>query len=173
MKFLKKFESFATEQAKAEIEDNIYFDKIVSLLDDNAELLKDFNEIVEKLKSADSKLIEPIFYQTEVSSKLLAKETETFRFEGIEHIDTQKMAREALKYLAVIGVISLLVKLFYKVGTYIFTNLDDMGIPAVAGGVLLVLLYLAFAKAKPKTSMPAKVEKNPKSGDEYIDFSEM
>lgn len=170
MKYLKKFESFSVEKTVSEIEDNIYYDKIVSLLDDNDELLKDFNEIVEKLKTADSKLIEPIFYDTQESSKLLAKETQNFRLEKIENIDTRHMAREALKYLAVIGVISLLVKLFYKLGELLFTNLDDMGIPAVAGGVLLVLLYLAFGKAKPK----AKTEvKYPKEGGEYIDFEGM
>ncbi len=150
MKYLKKFESFSHFIDDETIQSMPYYNQILGLVENDPEIKSDFDNLVSRMDGTDLKKIEPLFTDTESAIQMLAKEITTFRLESMEQIDTQKMAREALKYLAIIGLISMAVKLFYKVSDYVFSNLDEMGIPAVAGGVLLILLFLAFSKSKSK-----------------------
>lgn len=146
MKYLKTFESYTVENGETTIQNLPYFTKVQEVIN-YPEIAADFQKLVETLESADSKLIESLLQDVDMASELLYDEVvSTYRLESSK-IDTQMMARQALKHLLAIGAISALVKLFYKVGDYVFSNLDEQGIPAVAGGVLVVLLYLAFGKA--------------------------
>jgi hypothetical protein len=147
MRYLKTFESYTVENGESAVENLPYFTKVQEVIN-YPEISADFQKLVRILETVDEKMIKSLFEDPEMSAELLYKEVVgTYRMESMMNVDTQAMARQALKHIIAIGAIAALVKLFYKVGDYVFTNLDEMGNPAVAGGVLVVLLYLAFGKA--------------------------
>lgn len=161
MRYLKTFENFSFGIEAEKIESSEYFLQVSDIVD----TIPEFNELVDALKKVDLNQVETVLSDYEFSSKELYKEIETYKLESMHNIDTQNMAREALKYLSIVGIVALLVKVFYKVADIVFTRLDEAGWPAVAGGVLVILLYLAFLKAKGGSN----VEKD----DEYTDYEEM
>ena len=172
MRYLKTFENYTAQN----VENLKYFEKVSKSLEDS-EISPMFEELVKILRRSDTSLIEKLFEDIEGSSQLLYEEAiSTYRMES-NKIDTQKMAREALKYLVTVGAISVLVKLFYKIGDYVFSNLDEMGIPSIAGGVILILLYLAFGRSSDKTftnkDKNKTTQKSHNSDNDYLDFEEM
>jgi hypothetical protein len=170
MRYLKTFESYTVENGQKSVENLPHFAKLQEVIN-YPEISADFQKFVEKLKGADSTLVESLFQDTELASELLYKEVvDTYRIESMR-VDSQSMARQALKHLLAIGAIAALVKLFYKVGDYVFSNLDEQGIPAIAGGVLVVLLYLAFGKSIGGMFSGRKKPVQPE--DELIDSEEM
>ena len=168
MRYLKTFESFADDDWKNIIESNENYLLLQEVIENEPEVSKAFDQLVMKIQSTDIKMIEPLFHDFELASEMLSKELSTYRMESLQNIDTKQMAIQALKYIAGIGVLSALVKLFYIAGRYAFENLDELGVGSVAGGVLVVLLYLAVFGGK-----KAKSKDLVKKDDEYTDYEEM
>jgi hypothetical protein len=193
MRYLKTFENFSgVVDWKSVIENNENFADIKQLIEtepvdtprmgaaERIEIITDFEDLVNKLSSVDIKMIEPLFYDFELSSGLLAEEFKkletTYRLdsnmtsESIQNIDpksmAQSMAQQALKYILGLGIMAGLVKLFYMVGEYLFMKLDEYGVYSVVGGVLLILIYLAVFGGK-------KSKEVVKSDDDYTDFEEI
>ena len=171
MKYLKTFESFSFGVDANEIESLEHFNEVSKFVESDS----DFEALINKLKTADLTQVEALLSDVELASEMLSSayqdEVHTYRFnESIQKIDTQKMAKEALKYLAGVGIISLLVKVFYKLADKVFSMLDEAGIAGVAGGVLVILLYLAFMKVKPGMKI-SEVEDD--DDDEYTDYEEI
>jgi hypothetical protein len=91
----------------------------------------------------------------EYSSEFLEEEMErTPHTFGLNENNVNDFAKQALLYIVSIGTMGLLVKLFYKLGSVVFQNLDEAGFSSVGGGVLLILIYLAFFhKVKKKSQI--------------------
>lgn len=176
MKYLKKFESFYNTGWQSIIEGNSHYEQIVYVIENEPKAKPLFEILQSGLRKGQIVEIEPIFYDFDTASELLVKELTTYRFESFQNIDTRQMAVQAFKYIAGLGVLAALVKLFYVVGRFIFENLDEMGVGSVAGGVLVVLLYLAVFGGKIRgIKKPQNVnDKKPtKPTDDYLDYEEL
>jgi hypothetical protein len=113
-----------------------------------------FTELVNILDTVDDQNMKYIFDDVYASSSFLEEELHKYN----ENIDTNKLAKDALFYLATLGVISLAVKLFYMLGSFTFQKLDQAGFSSVGGGVLLVLIYLAFFYKSNKNTIQIEEE---------------
>lgn len=113
-----------------------------------------FTELVNILSNVDTQKMEYIFADQHVSSSFLEEELQKYN----ENIDTNKLAKDALFYLASLGAIALAVKLFYMLGSLTFQKLDQAGFSSVGGGVLLVLIYLAFFYKSNKNTIQIEEE---------------
>lgn len=171
MRYLKTFENFSEggDWATA-IETNEYFNQIKDLVDNEPEVIMAFDTLVNKVQSADIKMIESLFHDFELASELLGKELSTYRMESLQNVDTRQMALQALKYIAGLGILSALVKVFYVAGRYAFENLDELGVGSIAGGVLVILLYLAVFGSKGKKNQSKDLTKK---DDDFTDYEEM
>ena len=180
MKYLKTFENFSEGgDWISAIENNEYYEEIKKLVENEPDVIMAFDALVSKIQSADIKMIEPLFHDFELASELLGKELSTYRMESLQNIDTRQMATHALKYIAGLGILSALVKVFYVAGRYAFENLDELGVGSIAGGVLVILLYLAVFGSKGNKSKSKNlnrkgdIAKDVASDDGYTEYEEL
>jgi hypothetical protein len=119
-----------------------------------------YDELERKLSR--NKDVYSIFVDTEYVSSLIDAElpkykmtSERYRrfFESnMPNPDLQKMAKDALINIGLLGALGLAIKLFYMLGEMLFTQLNQSGFSSVAGGVVLILIYLAFFKKAKKSN---------------------
>jgi hypothetical protein len=114
-----------------------------------------FNQMVEGMQGLDNTKFEYLFQDIYTSSEILDNELSQKTY---ENFDSSKMAREALFYLATVGVMGAAVKLFYMLGDMVFEELNKGGFYSVAGGVLLILLFLAFRNMGKKVTKVEEIE---------------
>jgi hypothetical protein len=111
--------------------------------------------MVEGMQGLDNTKFEYLFQDIYTSSEILDNELSQKTY---ENFDSSKMAREALFYLATVGVMGAAVKLFYMLGDMVFEELNKGGFYSVAGGVLLILLFLAFRNMGKKVTKVEEIE---------------
>lgn len=176
MRYLKTFENFSGVTVwESVIKNNEHFADIENLINNEPDVIMLFDNLVSKMSTVDIKMIEPLFHDFKMSSQLLREEFEkhksTYRMKSesiIQNVDPSNMAKQSLKYILGLGIMGGLVKLFYMVGEYLFIKLDELGIYSVAGGVLLILIYLAVFGGKKKQSKEVV-----KTDSKFTDFEEI
>jgi hypothetical protein len=66
--------------------------------------------------------------------------------ENLKNENLKRIAQDALKNLAILAAMAAAVKIFFYLGQEAFTLANQSGFSSVAGGVILILIYLAFFK---------------------------
>jgi hypothetical protein len=129
-----------------------------------------FNKMVEDISWFNQEKLANLFQNIYISSKALDEE---YKGKTYENLDLNQMAKDALFYLVTVGIMGAAVKLFFMLGEMVFQELNKGGFYSVAGGVLLILLYLAFQKKGQKVSNEKDIEeinekRSKKEGEETL-----
>ena len=154
-----------------EFENTSIYKKVLEIVERDSQLSDYIGELSNYLNSRyQQEDILELFEDTKLLSGYL--ESQYYKMNEIK-INPSDFAKDALIYIASIGAMSAFVKLFYMLGNFTFQQLDQAGFSSVAGGVLLILIYLAFfnkvKKVKSNDSEPPMLEKRTKKeGEETL-----
>lgn len=139
-----------------EFENTSIYKKVLEIVERDSQLSDYIEKLSNYLNSRyQTEDILELFEDTKLLSGYL--ESQYYKMNEIK-INPNDFAKDALIYIASIGAIGAFVKLFYMLGNFTFQQLDQAGFSSVAGGVLLILIYLAFFNKVKKKNVQIEEE---------------